>query len=152
MRCLFRRFKGYPHCVTKVLQTLLRYLDTREGLRNQQIGVAICGAGVPLAVLRGVPPAECEKWQKSRGLRGGNDAYYEGGMPALPNRACENLVLRQLFHGLEQVCGLRQDGIFQVRVVGDEDVHGGNPPNRGIKMLEELVGDSGGDFRAISPA
>ena len=34
MRCLYSRFKRYPNSVTKVLQTLLRYLDTRESLKR----------------------------------------------------------------------------------------------------------------------
>src|SRR5690349_20296660 len=31
MRCLYSRFEQYPHRVTKVLQTLLRYLDSGKG-------------------------------------------------------------------------------------------------------------------------
>src|SRR5579862_2279797 len=37
MRCLYSRFEQYPHCVTKVLQTLLRYLDRREWLSQRYL-------------------------------------------------------------------------------------------------------------------
>ena len=41
MRCLYSRFKRYPNSVTKVLQTLLRYLDRRKrpktGLRPKAL-------------------------------------------------------------------------------------------------------------------
>jgi len=33
VRCLYSRFECYPNSVTKVLQTLLRYLNTREAAK-----------------------------------------------------------------------------------------------------------------------
>ena len=62
------------------------------------------------------------------------------------------LIFRQFLHGPKKVRGLRQDGVFQHRVVGDEDVRGGHTAYGGIEMFEELVGDAGGDFGAVSPA
>src|SRR5258708_34694496 len=59
MRCLYSRFERYPNCVTKVLQTLLRYLDRREWLRRRYLPqitgpyrVELGGAGVSPAVAR----------------------------------------------------------------------------------------------------
>ena len=43
MRCLYSRFKRYPNSVTKVLQTLLRYLDRRK--RHSQILVVLQYSG-----------------------------------------------------------------------------------------------------------
>jgi hypothetical protein len=41
-RCLYTRFKHSPNCVTKVLQTLLRYLDRRERAETGNWHLAIC--------------------------------------------------------------------------------------------------------------
>src|SRR5581483_3710247 len=60
-------------------------------------------------------------------------------------------VLRQLLHSLEQVCSLRQDGIFQQRLVGNKRVLGGYAANRRVKVFEQLVGDAGGDLGAVPP-
>ena len=45
---------------------------------------------------------------------------------------------------------LRQDGVFEVRVVGDPGVLGRDPANRGVQILEQLIGDAGGDLRAVA--
>ena len=43
-------------------------------------------------------------------------------------------VLRQFFHCQEQVVRLRQDRVFQDRLVGDEDVHRGHAADRRIEV------------------
>ncbi len=63
----------------------------------------------------------------------------EGKMPSRQpagRRRYENLILRKLFHGLEQVGGLGQDGILQVGVVRHVDVHRGDPAYWRIQVFE----------------
>jgi len=62
------------------------------------------------------------------------------------------LISRQFLHGPIKIGDLRQDGVFQQRLVGDEGVGGGHTADGGIEMLEKSVGDAGGDFGAVSPA
>src|SRR5712664_2384811 len=62
------------------------------------------------------------------------------------------LVFEELFDGRDDVLGLRKDNIFELRLVGAEGVHGGDAFDRRIELLEKLVGDARGDFRAETPA
>lgn len=127
MRCLFRRFKGYPHSVTKVLQTLLRYLDRQEVVGNQHVAPASrqlsCGR-----LAHRVMEASANVCDSN--LLRGQDAG------ATKSGATKKLVFRQLFHGLEKVCRLGQDRVFQVGMVRDEYIHCGHPAYRGIQVLE----------------
>src|SRR5258705_9716893 len=68
MRCLYSRFERYPNCVTKVLQTLLRYLDRREWLTKRYLPqitgpyrVELGSAGVSPAVARASCPSHVRR-------------------------------------------------------------------------------------------
>src|SRR5712692_572387 len=60
-------------------------------------------------------------------------------------------VLRQFLHGAEQIIRLRQDGVFENRLVGYKRVGGGDAAHWSVKLIEELIGDAGGNLRAIAP-
>ena len=53
---------------------------------------------------------------------------------------------------LRMIVGLGQDGVFQHRLVGDEGVHGADAADRRVEIVEELIGDAGGDLCAVAPA
>src|SRR5580698_5380605 len=62
------------------------------------------------------------------------------------------LELCQFFHRPKQIARLRQNGVLQNRLIGDEGVSRGNSLYRRIQMMEQLVGNAGCDFGAVSPA
>ena len=68
-----------------------------------------------------------------------------------PRAESTALERRQVPHGAEDVAGLREDCVFEERLIGDECVGGGDALYRGIEMMEELVGDAGGNLGSISP-
>src|SRR6267378_1185263 len=48
--------------------------------------------------------------------------------------------------------GLRQNNIFELRLVGAEGVHGGHALDRGVELFEKFVGYARCDFGAETPA
>src|ERR1700689_1236136 len=72
--------------------------------------------------------------------------------PDAESRAAGRLKLRQLLHCPEQVARLRQNRILENRLISDERVSRCHALHRSIEMMKELVGDSRGDLRAVSPA
>ena len=54
--------------------------------------------------------------------------------------------------GVCDVACLREDHVFQFRLVGAESVHGSDALYGGVEFFEEFVGDAGGDFGAVAPA
>jgi hypothetical protein len=66
--------------------------------------------------------------------------------------APSTLELRQLLHRPEQVIRLGQYCILKNRLIGDESIRSGDALHRCIKMMEQLVGDSGSNLRTVSPA
>src|SRR5664279_1078135 len=103
------------------------------------------------------------RWRFPQGehsLVTGPAAFRGGASPVSTERAPERKVnsksrlseLRQLLHRAEQVAGLGQDGILEKRLIGDEGIRGCDSFHRGIEMMEQFVGDAGGDFGAVSPA
>ena len=62
------------------------------------------------------------------------------------------LVLCEGSDGLEDRFGLREDGVFDDGLVGDEGVHGADAADGGVEGVEEFFADAGGDFRAVAPA
>src|SRR6267154_2574387 len=48
--------------------------------------------------------------------------------------------------------GLRQNNIFELRLVGAESVHGGHALHGGVELFEKFVGDARSDFGAETPA
>lgn len=62
------------------------------------------------------------------------------------------LVFREFFHCAEEIIGLGEDGIFEYGLVSHEGVDGGDAAHRRIEMVEKLIGNAGGDFRAVTPA
>src|SRR6266436_219579 len=52
----------------------------------------------------------------------------------------------------KNMLGLRKDNIFELWLIGAEGVHGGDALDGGVELVEKLVGDAGGDFRAETPA
>src|SRR5690242_10118250 len=55
-----------------------------------------------------------------------------------------------LADGLQHVAGLRQNGLFEIRVVGDRNVLRGDPLDRGVEVLEEMLRDPRGELGAES--
>src|SRR5260370_306353 len=58
---------------------------------------------------------------------------------------------KQVADGGHEIFGLRQDFVFELGLVGAERVHGSDAAHRSVKIAEQLVGDSRGDLRAITP-
>src|ERR1041385_3675831 len=90
MRCLYSRFKRYPNCVTKVLETLLRYLDTRKAV-NTPISPQIAGSygvdGRSAGVSPALVPASAKKAALEQGLgasvgQGADGTSCEGRIPS----------------------------------------------------------------------
>src|SRR5438128_368617 len=50
-----------------------------------------------------------------------------------------------------QVLGLRQNFLFQIRVVGDKGIQRADPLYRSIQLAEEFLRDAGSDFGPESP-
>jgi hypothetical protein len=61
-------------------------------------------------------------------------------------------VLCQFLHRAEEIVDLRQDGVFQNRLVSDERVGGCDAAHRRIQLVEELIRDARRDLCAIAPA
>ncbi len=53
--------------------------------------------------------------------------------------------------GFQDGFGLGEDGVFEDGLVGDEGVHGADAADGGVKGVEELVADAGGDLSAVAP-
>src|SRR5947209_10371002 len=62
------------------------------------------------------------------------------------------LVFRHFAHSAVEVGGLRENHIFQQRLVRDKSIFGSDPANRRVQVLEQLVGDAGSDLCAVPPA
>ncbi len=62
------------------------------------------------------------------------------------------LEFREFLHGAEQVARCGRMAFSRMRLIADERIGGGDSLHRGIEMMEELVGDAGGNFGAVSPA
>ncbi len=58
----------------------------------------------------------------------------------------------QVHNGLQNVLRLRQNRVFQLRLVGDKGVHRADAPHRRVKIVEQLIGDARGNLRAVAPA
>ena len=52
------------------------------------------------------------------------------------------LVSGGFLDGLQDICRLRQDGFFELGIVGDRRVERGDAPHRRVEMREQLAGDS----------
>ena len=50
--------------------------------------------------------------------------------------------------GLQDVGRLREDGFFELGIVGDRRVERGDAPDRRVEVLKELAGDAGGELGA----
>src|SRR6266478_2381578 len=61
-------------------------------------------------------------------------------------------VVQKLADRRKNMLGLRKDNIFELWLIGAEGVHGGAALDGGVELVEKLVGDAGGDFRAETPA
>src|SRR5216683_359977 len=61
-------------------------------------------------------------------------------------------VVQKLAHRRKNMLGLRKDNIFELGLVGAEGVHGSDAFDGGVELIEKLVGDARGDFRAKTPA
>jgi len=57
----------------------------------------------------------------------------------------------QVGHGAVEVLGLWEDGVLELRLVGDKGIHGGDAANRGVEIVEELIADTRGDLGSIAP-
>src|SRR3954464_5058026 len=61
------------------------------------------------------------------------------------------LELRQTFHRFEQVFRLRQDHVFERRLVGDKSIHRGDALYRRVKVFEQFVRYARRDLGAVTP-
>ena len=62
------------------------------------------------------------------------------------------LKLSQTLHRLIQIFRLRQNHIFQQRLIRDKSISRGDSPNGSIQVIEQFVGDARGDFCSVAPA
>ena len=52
---------------------------------------------------------------------------------------------------VDDVVHLRQDRVFELRMVADPGIQSAYPLHRRIEASEEFIGDTGGQFRAVTP-
>ena len=57
-----------------------------------------------------------------------------------------------MIHGADQIIGLGQNSGFELRVVADPGIHGGDAFHGRIKEREEFIGNTGGDLCAVAEA
>src|SRR5579872_2738014 len=60
-------------------------------------------------------------------------------------------VLCEFLHGQEEVVGLREDRIFENRLIGNEYVFGGDAADGCVEVIEKLVGDTGRNLGSVAP-
>src|SRR5215510_14341409 len=60
-------------------------------------------------------------------------------------------ISRDVVNRFEHVVGLRQDGVLDVWRVGHEAIERGHSSDGRVELVKELVGDTRGDLRAVTP-
>ena len=133
---------GVPHFAKRSADEVERSLKFLQSIQSCQ-GVPTTGArentsqplSELLAMRRFFDYAERSLCERPATLRMTTDGESACG-PRQSRQTAALLILRQLFHGTEQVVGLGQDGIFQNRLVRNEDVFRGNAANRSIQLIE----------------
>src|SRR5712691_7664150 len=58
---------------------------------------------------------------------------------------------KQVADRRHEIFGLRQDFVFELGLVGAERVHGSDAAHGSVEIAEQLVGDSRGNLRAVTP-
>src|SRR4051812_30311866 len=74
-------------------------------------------------------------------------ASMASGSARMAWRSCRS-VSCDVANGFEHVASLRQDGFLEVRIVGDRNVLRGDPLDRGIEVLEQMLRDARGKLGA----